>query len=223
MALYDEMISARVKPNEVTFVGLIYACSHVGLVNKGRHLFKSMIEDYGISPSLEHYPCFLDLLSRSWRLDEAENFINAMPLKPDEPTWAALLSACKHHNNIEMGIRVADHLLSLKPVDPSTYVLLSNIYVGAALWENVLKVRKLMAVMKVKRQPGYSCIGFGKESQVFYVGETTHPMKDEIFGFLKELDRGMRGRDFMFLILVLFYMTWISKKRKDSYFGIVRG
>jgi pentatricopeptide repeat protein len=197
LALYDGMISAGVKPNEVTFVGLIYACSHVGLVSKGRHLFKSMIEDYGISPSLQHYTCFLDLLSRSGHLDEAENLINAMPFKPDEPTWAALLSACKHHNNIEMGIRVADHLLSLKPEDPSTYILLSNIYAGAALWEKVSKVRKLMASMEVKKQPGYSCIGFGKESQVFYAGETTHPMKDEIFGFLKELDREMRRRGYI--------------------------
>jgi len=163
LALYDEMISAGVKPNEVTFVGLICACSHVGLVSKGRQLFKSMIEDYGISPSLQHYTCFLDLLSRSGHLDEAENLINAMPFKPDEPTWAALLGACTHHNNIEMGIRVADHLLSLKPEDPSTYILLSNIYAGAALWEKVSKVRKLMAVMEIKKQPGHSCIGFGKE------------------------------------------------------------
>ena len=116
------MIYARVKPNEVTFVGLIYACSHVGLVSKDHYLFKSM-EDYEINPSLQHYTCFLDLLSRSGQLDEAENLINAMPFMPNEPTWAALLSACKHHNKIEMGIRVADHLLSLEPKDPSTYIL----------------------------------------------------------------------------------------------------
>lgn len=197
LALYEEMISASVKPNEVTFVALIYACSHVGLVGKGRQLFKSMSEDYGISPSLQHYTCFLDLLSRSGHLDEAEKLISEMPFRPDEPTWAALLSACKHHNNIKMGIRVADHLLSLEPEDPSTYILLSNIYASAAMWEKVSKVRKLMMVMEVKKQPGYSCIEFGKETQVFYAGETSHPMKDEIFGFLKELDAEMRKRGYV--------------------------
>ncbi|KAG7995380.1 hypothetical protein I3843_01G106000 [Carya illinoinensis] len=197
LTLYKEMISASVKPNEVTFVALIYACSHVGLVGKGRQLFKSMSEDYGISPSLQHYTCFLDLLSRSGHLDEAEKLISEMPFRPDEPTWAALLSACKHHNDIKMGIRVADHLLSLEPEDPSTYILLSNIYASAAMWEKVSKVRKLMMVMEVKKQPGYSCIEFGKETQVFYAGETSHSMKDEIFGFLKELDAEMRKRGYV--------------------------
>lgn len=197
LALYDEMLSAGVKPNEVTFVGLIYACSHVGLVSKGRHLFKSMSEDYAIRPSLQHYTCFLDLLGRSGYLDEAESLITLMPFKPDEPTWAALLSACKHHNNIEMGIRVADHLLSLKPEAPSTYILLSNIYACAALWEKMSKVRELMATMEVKKQAGYSCIELGRESQVFYAGETTHSMKDEIYGFLKELDAEMRRRGYV--------------------------
>lgn len=215
LAFYDEMISAGAKPNEVTFVGLIYACSHVGLVNKGRYLFKSMMEDYGINPSLQHYTCYLDLLSRSGQLDEAEDLINSMPFKPDEPTWAALLSACKQHNNIEMGIRVADHLLSLKPEDPSTYILLSNIYARAALWEKVSKVRKLMGFMEVKKQPGYSGIEFGKESEVFYAGETMHPMKDEIFGLLKKLDAKMRRRGYVpDTSSVLHDMEWPEKERQ---------
>lgn len=197
LALYDEMVSAGVKPNEVTFVGLIYACSHVGLVGKGRKLFKSMIEDYGITPSLQHYTCLLDLLSRSGHLDEAENLIKAMPFEPDEPTWAALLSACKHHRNTEMGTRVANHLLSLKPEDPSSYILLSNVYASAAMWQHVSKVRKLMSVMEVKKEPGYSYIEFGKGSHIFYAGETSHPLKDEIFELLTELDAEMKRRGYV--------------------------
>ncbi|CAK9149130.1 unnamed protein product [Ilex paraguariensis] len=197
LSLYDEMILAGQKPNEVTFVGLIYACSHVGLVSKGRYLFKSMINDYGLYPSLQHYTCLLDLFSRSGHLEEAENLLNTMPLKPDEAAWAALLSACKRHGKTKMGIRVADHLMTLEPEDPSTFVLLSNTYAGAALWENVSKVRKLMVVMEVKKEPGYSCICLGKESEVFYAGETTHHMKDEIFGLLNELDAEMRRRGYV--------------------------
>ena len=196
LSLYDKMVSNGVKPNEVTFVGLIYACSHVGLVNRGRELFKSMIEDYGIRPSLQHYTCLLDLLGRSGYLGEAENIINSMPFKPDEPTWAALLSACKHYVNAKMAIRFADHLI-LKPEEPSTYILLSNIYASSSLWEHASKARHLLETLEVRKEPGYSYIYFGKESQVFYAGETSHLMKDEIFGLLKELDVEMRRRGYV--------------------------
>ncbi|XP_004297007.1 PREDICTED: pentatricopeptide repeat-containing protein At4g14050, mitochondrial [Fragaria vesca subsp. vesca] len=197
LTLYDGMVEAGIKPNEVTFVGLIYACSHVGFVSKGRAIFRSMIEDYGIRPCLQHYTCFLDLLSRSGHLVEALNVISSMPFEPDEPTWAALLSACKHHGDTQMGIRVADHLLSLNPEDPSSYILLSNVYAGAGMWQNVAKVRTLMTEREVKKNPGYSSIDVGKESQVFYAGETSHPLKDDIFGLLKELDAEMRKRGYV--------------------------
>lgn len=196
LALYDGMVLAGIKPNEVTFVGLIHACSHAGLVSKGRALFRSMVEDYGIAPSLQHYTCLLDLLSRSGHLEEAENLIRTMPVNPDEPTWAALLSACKRHGNTQMAVTIADHLLDLKPEDPSSYILLSNVYAGAGMWENVSKVRKLMMDMEVKKEPGYSCIDLGKESHVFHAGETSHPMKDEIIGLMRELDAEMRKRGY---------------------------
>ncbi|GMN62853.1 hypothetical protein TIFTF001_031933 [Ficus carica] len=197
LALYDQMVADGIKPNEVTFVGLLYACSHVGLVDKGRTLFNSMVEKYGIRPSLQHYTCFVDLLSRSGHLDEAENVTNSIPFELDEAIWAALLTACKDRGNTLMGIRIADRLLSSKIEDPSTYILLSNVYAGACMWENVSKVRKLMGAMEFKKIPGYSSIEFGKETQVFYAGETSHPMKDEIFNLLKELDADMRRRGYV--------------------------
>ncbi|XP_031098651.1 pentatricopeptide repeat-containing protein At4g14050, mitochondrial isoform X2 [Ipomoea triloba] len=196
LSLYDEMILAGMKPNEVTFMGLIYACSHVGLVERGRSLFNSMTGDYGLNPSLQHYTCLLDLLSRSGLLDEAENLLNTMPFEPDEAAWAALLSACKRHGNTEMGVRVANRILNLGPTDPSTCILLSNIYAGAGMWENVSKLRKLMATMEVKKEPAYSCIDLGKESPVFYAGESSFPLKDEIFSLLRELDSEMRRRGY---------------------------
>ncbi|XP_065865487.1 pentatricopeptide repeat-containing protein At4g14050, mitochondrial isoform X1 [Euphorbia lathyris] len=169
--LYDDMLLAGIKPNQVTFIGLIYSCSHAGLVTKGKKLFKSMVQDFGIKPSLQHFTCLLDLLSRSGNLDEAEDLINTMPFKPDEPTWAALLSACIQHKNTRIGVRVANHLLSLKPQDPSSYILLSNVYAGAGMWENASMVRKLMEARDVvKQEPGYSSVNSGKETQVFYAG-----------------------------------------------------
>ncbi|XXG82330.1 hypothetical protein AAC387_Pa10g0305 [Persea americana] len=197
LALFNSMLHAGFKPNDVTFIGLIYACSHAGLVDQGRQLFDSMIKDYKIVPSLQHYTCLLDLLSRSGLLIEAENLIQAMPFEPDEACWAALLSACNHHNNTRMGIRVADRLLLLNLRDPSVYILLSNMYAGAGMWDQVSKVRKIMAVMEVRKQPGYSWIDLGKESHTFYAGEVLHPMKDEILGLLEELGVEMKKRGYV--------------------------
>ncbi|MBA0737844.1 hypothetical protein Gogos_011283 [Gossypium gossypioides] len=156
-----------------------------------------MVEGYGIHPSLQHYTCLLDLLGRSGHLEEAESVINLMPFKPDEPTWAALLSACKQYRNAKMAIKFADHLFSLKPEEPSTYILLSNTYASSGLWEHASKARHLLESLEVRKEPGYSYIYFGKESQMFYAGETSHPMKDKIFGLLNELDVEMRRRGYV--------------------------
>ncbi|XP_071690221.1 pentatricopeptide repeat-containing protein At4g14050, mitochondrial [Rutidosis leptorrhynchoides] len=214
LSLYDDMISNGVKPNEVTFVGLIYACSHVGLVNKGRDLFKSMVEYYGLNPNLQHYTCLLDLYSRSGHLDEAEKLLNTMPFEVDEAVWASFLSACKRFGKTQMGIRVADRLMELGVKDPSTFVLLSNAYAGASMWENVAKVRKLMVDMDVKKEPGYSCVHLGKESEVFYAGVTCHLMKDEILVLLKDLDEEMRRRGYV--PDVSFVLHDVGKQEKEQ-------
>ncbi|GFP81803.1 pentatricopeptide repeat-containing protein at4g14050 mitochondrial [Phtheirospermum japonicum] len=214
-SLYDEMISAGLKPNEVTFTGLMYACSHSGLVDKGRQLFDSMVVGYGLSPSLQHYTCLVDLYSRSGYLEEAENVLNSMPFRPDEAAWAALLSACSHGKNEKFGVRIANRLLELGPEKPSTCVLMSNIYAQAGMWESVSAVRKSMAGLELKKKPGYSCVDLGKESEVFYAGETTHAMKDEMFGLMKELDEEMRKRGYVpDTSLVLHDMEQQEKERQ---------
>ncbi|XP_023748721.1 pentatricopeptide repeat-containing protein At4g14050, mitochondrial [Lactuca sativa] len=197
LSLYDDMVSTGIKPNEVTFIGLIYACSHVGLVSKGRDLFKSMVECYKLNPNLHHYTCLLDLYSRSGHLDEAENLLNSMPFEIDEAVWASFLSCCKRFGNTQLGIRVADRVMELGVKDPSTFIVLSNVYAGAFMWEKVAKVRKMMVSMDVKKEPGYSCVDLGKESEVFYAGETCHVMKDEILVLLKDLDEEMRRRGYV--------------------------
>ncbi|KAL3506491.1 hypothetical protein ACH5RR_031873 [Cinchona calisaya] len=215
LALYDEMILVGLKPNEVTFVGLIYACSHVGLVERGRDLFTSMVKDYGLNPSLHHYTCLLDVYSRSGHLNAAEDLLINMPFQPDEAAWAALLSACKRHGNTDMGVRVADCLLTLGPQDPSTCILLSNVYAGSGIWKNVSKVRKVMEDMETKKEPGYSWIDLGKESLVFYAGESSIPMKNEISYLLKEMDAKMRKRGYVpDTSLVLHDMEQQEKERQ---------
>ncbi|KAG9451770.1 hypothetical protein H6P81_004674 [Aristolochia fimbriata] len=197
LGLFDKMVFEGLTPNEVTFVGLIYACSHKGLVDKGRQLFNSMTSDYGIKPSLQHYTCLLDLLSRSGLLQEAKDVIMGMPFDPDEATWGALLSACKREGDVCMGIEIADHLLSLNPQEPSTYILLSNTYASACMWDQVAKVRKLISVMPVSKVPGYSWVELGMESYMFCAGELMHPMKDEILRLLEEIMEKMKERGYV--------------------------
>lgn len=215
LSLYDKMTLAGVRPNEVTFTGIIYACSHAGLVERGRRLFNSMVVDYGLRPSLQHYTCLVDLYSRSGLIEEAENVLNTMPFKPDEAAWAALLSSCCQGGKKEIAVRIADHLLELGPEESSTCILMSNVYARAAMWERVSRVRRLMGAMELRKKPGYSCVDLGREIQVFYAGETTHPMRDEIFRLLKELEAEMRRRGYVpDTSLVLHDMELQEKERQ---------
>ena len=122
------MQHAGVMPNDITFMALLSACSHAGLVGEGWQYFDCMRRDYHITPSVEHYACMVDLLGRAGHLDEAWNFIKNMPLEPNTIIWRALLRACKNHHNIELGLQVAERLVELEPTYAGNYVLLSNIY-----------------------------------------------------------------------------------------------
>ncbi|KAF0922700.1 hypothetical protein E2562_001097 [Oryza meyeriana var. granulata] len=197
LSLYDRLVIAGMKPNEVTFVGLIYACSHAGLVQKGRQIFDSMKREYGINPGLQHYTCYLDLLSRSGHLLEAEELITTMPYEPDEATWGALLSACKKYNDAEMCIRVADKLLELRPKNSSTYILLSNVYAVNGKWDCVAKVRKCMTGLEIRKEPGYSWIEAGREFRLFHAGEVPLDVREDIMGFLEEMVLEMRKRGYV--------------------------
>ncbi|CAA6659872.1 unnamed protein product [Spirodela intermedia] len=186
LVLFESMVTAGVEPNEVTFVGVIHACSHGGLVEQGRRFFRSMVEDHGIRPSLQHYTCLLDLLSRAGLLAEAESIITTMPLAPDEATWCSL------------SIRVADHLLGLKPEDSSTYVLLSNTYAAAGRWDSVAGVRKTMARMEARKERGCSRVELGGESCAFTAGGLEHhPQREAILGLLEALVVEMKRRGYV--------------------------
>ncbi|KAF3796030.1 Pentatricopeptide repeat-containing protein [Nymphaea thermarum] len=195
--LFRAMVDAGMKPNQVTFVGLLYACSHAGLVEEGRRIFSSMSKDHGIKPVLQHYTCMLDLLGRAGLLDEAEEVVRSMPMEPDEASWASLLSACLNHGATKMGIKIADHLLNLDPEDPSTYILLSNAYAASGMWDQMSRVRRLMAARDVKKQPGYSWVELGKGSHVFYAGDVSHPMKEEILALLSRWHVEMKKRGYV--------------------------
>ncbi|XP_024968823.1 pentatricopeptide repeat-containing protein At4g13650 isoform X1 [Cynara cardunculus var. scolymus] len=187
--LFEKMIWYGNKPNYVTFVGVLTACSHVRLVAKGLEYFKSMNEDYGLVPRAEHYACVVDLLGRSGLLSRALEFIKKMPIEPDAMVWRTLLSACTVHKNKEIGEISAGHLLELEPEDSATYVLLSNMYAVSGKWDDRNWTRKLMKDRGVKKVPGRSWIEVKNTVHAFFVGDRLHPLADEIYESLDDLDK----------------------------------
>lgn len=141
--IFQRMEEANVKPNEVTFLALLTACAHAGLVEEGKHLFARM-QSYSMKPNLKHYTCMVDLLGRSGNLQEAEALVLSMPISPDDGVWGAILSACNNHNQIEMGIRIAQYAVDSDPVNDGYYTTLANMYSSIGKWEEAENVRRMM-------------------------------------------------------------------------------
>nr|XP_018677402.1 PREDICTED: pentatricopeptide repeat-containing protein At4g14820-like [Musa acuminata subsp. malaccensis] len=187
LAVFDHMISEGVKPNGVTFISLLYACSHAGLVDEGRRIFESMIQDYRLEPKHEHYGCMVDLLGRARLLQEALEFIESMPFAPNVVVWGSLLGACRIHGDVKLGELVARRLLELDPNHDGAYVLLSNIYAKASRWEDVREVRNLMKNKGVIKEAGFSWIELNGHVHEFMMGDKCHPRSSEIYGKLDEV------------------------------------
>ncbi|KXG37080.1 hypothetical protein SORBI_3001G003900 [Sorghum bicolor] len=159
LSLLWKMQMAGVRPNDITFIGLLSACSHSGLVNEGRRLFDSMIEDFGIQPVQHHYGLMVDLIGRSGRVKEALFFVKSMPVEPHPGLWGALASACKMHGEVELGEEVAKKLIELEPRHGSRYILLSNLYGSANRWDDMAFVRKILKRRKVPKGTGNAVVG----------------------------------------------------------------
>lgn len=143
--LFQQMQLQGIKPDEVTFFSILSACSYAGLVDEGQRFFVSMCQDYGITPISDHYNCIIDLLARTGRLEDVEGLISSMPCQANATSWMTLLGACKKHVDVERGARAAQHVFKLDSLEhASPYVLLSNIYAAACMWEDVAKVRRIM-------------------------------------------------------------------------------
>ncbi|XP_019701648.1 pentatricopeptide repeat-containing protein At3g26782, mitochondrial [Elaeis guineensis] len=187
LELFPQMLESGILPNRITFVSILSACSHAGLVNEGRQFFHSMKRDYSIEPDVKHYTCMVDLLGRAGKLDEALELSNRMKLEKDEGFWGALLGACRIHGNVGLAEKAATSLLELGPQNSGYYVLLSNIYANAGRWEDVAKVRDLMSSRRLKKTPGGTWIEINNKTHQFRVGDKSHPQSKEIYEMLKAL------------------------------------
>lgn len=191
MTLFHEMNSEgiRIRPNHVTFVAILSACGHAGLVNEGRRIFASMKQDHKVIPKMEHHVCMVDMLGRAGFLDEAIEFIKEhIPAGSAGPeVWTAMVGACKLHKNFKLGVEAAERLMCVEPNNPGHYVLLSNLYALAGMTDDVETVRNKMVRRRLKKQVGYSMIEIDEVGHVFRMGDRSHSQTRELYRCLDEL------------------------------------
>ncbi|KAL4572883.1 hypothetical protein LXL04_019671 [Taraxacum kok-saghyz] len=171
IALFTKMVKSKVKPDRITFVIILNACSHSKLVQEGINFFKIMLQDYNISPDQEHYACLIDVLGRAGCFDEVVNLLKNMKLKPDVRVWKSLLGVCRIHGNVELGIKAGERLIELEPDNCVGYVLLSGIYAVSGKWDLVGKVRKIMKERGLRKELGVSWLENEKKLHAFTVSD----------------------------------------------------
>lgn len=184
---------ALVKPDYVTFVNVLAACAHSGLVEEGMYYFSYMTRVYGIDPRMEHYGCLVDLLGRAGLLDEAKEVINDMPMKADVGVLGAFVGACRIHGNIDMAEEIGKQVIELEPSNSGRYVLLANLYAKAGKWEDVANIRKLMNDRGVNKVAGCSMIELEGSVSEFVAGGRNHPEAKEIYGKVEEMLVNIKG------------------------------
>ncbi|KAK1396859.1 Pentatricopeptide repeat-containing protein [Heracleum sosnowskyi] len=188
LEIFEEMQTHNLELDDVTFIGVLTACTHAGLVEKGQSYFDMMVKDHHIDPTMEHYSCMVDLYSRAGLLEKAMSVIEGMPFPASATIWRTLLGACRVHRNLELGKRAGEELMSLEPQHSAAYVLLSNLYAAAGKWEEKAKVRKLMDERQVKKEAGYSWIEVKRKTYSFLAGDRSHPLSESMYLKLGELN-----------------------------------
>lgn len=185
--LFMEMGKLCVKPDDITFIGVLNACGHAGLVKEGLVCFDLMRRVHKVEPKLQHYGCMVDIFCRSGHIEEARALIEEMPIKPNDVIWRTLLGACKNQGNFNIGEPIANYLIALDYNNPSSYVLLSNIYAGQGMWNDVSRVRMMMKERNLKKTPGCSWIELEGTVHEFFVHDKSHPQVTEIYSMLNSL------------------------------------
>ena len=182
--LFVKIHTGGLKPDSVTFIGVLTACSHAGLVDLGFHYFNLMINEYRINPSKEHYGCMIDLLCRAGRLNDAERMIKSMPFQRDDVVWSTLLRACRLNGDVDRGIRAAEEILKLDPNCAGTHITLANIYASKGRLSESANVRKIMKSKGVIKEPGWSWIKVKNLLSAFVAGDRSHPQGEDIYCML---------------------------------------
>ncbi|GAV77355.1 PPR domain-containing protein/PPR_2 domain-containing protein/PPR_3 domain-containing protein/DYW_deaminase domain-containing protein [Cephalotus follicularis] len=185
--LISEMEEEGIEPDRITYIGVLTACSHAGLLEEGHRVFKLI--KY---PAIDHYACMVDLFGRVGELDEAKKLIDSMPMEPHAGVLGAILNASRLHKNVELGEFAANKLFQLEPNNSGNYVLLSNIYASAGRWQDVERVREAMVKGGLKKTTGWSWVEYKGKMHKFTVGDRSHERVDDIYRLLVELRSKLR-------------------------------
>ncbi|CAI0412399.1 unnamed protein product [Linum tenue] len=197
ISYFLKMLDAGLMPDEITFIGVLSACCHGGLVDAGREYFDQMTSKFSLRPQLKHYSCMVDLLGRAGLLKEALDFIESMPMEADAAVWGALFFACRiHHGNIIIAERAASKLLELDPHDSGIYVLLATMYREANMFEEGRVVMKMMQERRVEKIPGSSCVEVSGIVYEFIVRDRSHPQTELIYECLTQMIKQLESLDF---------------------------
>lgn len=191
------MVSDGFKPDSVTFLAVLSACSHQGLVDDGRKIFKNMQVDFGLTPTVKHYSSMVDLLGRGGLLEEARNLIHTMHVKPDPAVWRAFLGACRIHKNAPLTELAVKKLLQIEPTKAENYVLLANLFSSTERWAEVGEVWGLMDSRRIKKVPGCSSIEVNNVVYEFVVSSKMEKEHSEIYNLLDDMNKRLRTAGYL--------------------------
>ncbi|KAK0576421.1 hypothetical protein LWI29_017169 [Acer saccharum] len=185
--LFEDMLLVGVRPNQITFVGVLSACCNAAMVHEALNYFDMMQKDYKIRPVPDHFVCLIDMFVRLGRLEEALDFIKRMEFDPNEVTWSRFVEGCRRHGNMELGFYAAEQLLKLKPKHPETYLMLLDMYLSARRWEDVFRVKSLMEEERLSKIQDWSWISIKDKVHSFKPNDRLHPQSAELYKLLDEL------------------------------------
>ena len=192
--LFNELDKKGERPDSITFLSVLTACSRKGMVEMGHEVFDSMAKKYQIEPSPQHYSCMVDIFGRAGKLEEAEEMVRRIPGQRGLSMLQSLLGACQIYGNVEMAERIAEDLLALEPMESGPYVMISNLYAEKGEWEKVAMIRRLMRNKGVRKEVGFSWVDVGGSLCLhgFSSGDKSHPQSDEIRWMAKCLGSEMK-------------------------------
>nr|AYM00624.1 pentatricopeptide repeat protein [Salvia miltiorrhiza] len=187
LTIFNQMVEAGIGPDEVTFVAVLSACSHAGLVAEGRELFHRMSGEFRIEPRVEHYACTVDMFGRAGLLEEARRVLRSMPMEPNAPVWGAMLSSCEMHRNVDDAVESAAVMFGMESSATGGYMLLSNLYAASGRWGEAAEVRTLARAKGLRKVPAQSWIEVRKKVHSFSVGRGFELDMDGVYLVLQDL------------------------------------
>ncbi|KDP44009.1 hypothetical protein JCGZ_05476 [Jatropha curcas] len=212
--IFEEMTDKGVLPSPISFVSVLGACSHAGLVEEGKSLFESMHKKYGIYPSVEHYASMVDLLGRANRLEEAAKVIQDMRIEPGPKVWGSLLGSCRIHCNVKLAERASMRLFQLEPTNAGNYVLLADVYAEAGIWDGVKRVKKLLEAQGLQKVPGCSWIEVKRKIYSFVSVDEFNPQIEQLHAFLVKLSTEMKEKGYVPQTKVVLYDLDAGEKER---------